>query len=228
MGEHASIKEWPEGERPRERLMKYGAESLSDAQLLAILLRTGDRDKSAVTMGLSLLDKYKTLSNIDAASFRELEEMKGLGPAKIAQLKAAFELGRRLVREDNGFHSYFASAHAVFSYFASRFRHLKKELFIVLLLDVKNKLIREYKVSEGTLTNSIIHPREAFRQAVKDSAASVIFVHNHPSGDSTPSRDDIAITVRLKEAGTLMGIPVLDHVIIGDNQYTSLKEKGIL
>lgn len=228
MAEHSSIKSWPEGERPRERLMKHGAESLSDAQLLAILLRTGDRDKSAVTMGLALLDMYKTLSNVDAASFRELAEMKGLGPAKIAQLKAAFELGRRLVREDNGFHAHFSSAHAVFAYFASRFRHLKKELFVALLLDAKNKLIREYKVSEGTLTNSLIHPREAFRQAVKDSAAAVIFVHNHPSGDPTPSKDDIAITSRLKDAGEIMGIPVLDHVIIGDNGYVSLKEKGIL
>lgn len=228
MAEHSSIKSWPEGERPRERLMKHGAESLSDAQLLAILLRTGDRDKSAVTMGLALLEMYKTLSNVDAASFRELAEMKGLGPAKIAQLKAAFELGRRLVREDNGFHAHFSSAHAVHAYFASRFRHMKKELFMALLLDAKNKLIREYKVSEGTLTNSLIHPREAFRQAVKDSAAAVIFVHNHPSGDPTPSRDDIAITGRLKEAGEIMGIPVLDHVILGDAGYVSLKEKGYL
>jgi DNA repair protein RadC len=228
MADHTSIKSWPEGERPRERLMKHGAESLSDAQLLAILLRTGDRDKSAVTLGLGLLDTYKTLGNVDAASFRELAAMKGLGPAKIAQIKAAFELGRRLLREESGLHAHFSSAHAVYSYFASRFRHLKKELFVALLLDAKNRLIREYRVSEGTLTNSLIHPREAFRQAVKDSAAAVIFVHNHPSGDPTPSREDITITARLKEAGELMGIPVLDHVIIGDNGYASLKEKGHL
>jgi len=228
MTDHSGIKSWPEDERPRERLMKHGAEGLSDAQLLAILLRTGDRDKSAVTMGLALLQEYQTLSNINAASFRELEKMKGLGPAKIAQLKAAFELGRRLMRESNGFHSHFSSAHAVYSYFASRFRHLKKELFVALLLDAKNKLIREYRVSEGTLTNSLIHLREAFKQAVKDSAAAVIFVHNHPSGDPTPSSDDISITGRLKEAGALIGIPVIDHVIIGENGYASLKEKGYL
>ncbi|HSW61985.1 MAG TPA: DNA repair protein RadC [Dissulfurispiraceae bacterium] len=231
MANHQSIKEWPEAERPRERLLKHGAENLSDAQLLAILLRTGNKDASAVKLGISLLDAYKTLHNIESAALRDMQmhtELKGIGPAKLAQLKAAFELGRRLLREESGFDSHFSSGHEVHAYFASRFRHLKKELFVALFLDAKNKLIREYKVSEGTLTNSLIHPREAFKQAIKESAASVIFVHNHPSGDPTPSRDDLAVTRRLKDVGELVGIAVLDHIIIGDGAFVSLKEKGVL
>lgn len=231
MSDQSSIKHWPETERPRERLLKHGADHLSDAQLLAIALRTGNKDKSAVNLGLALLDIYKTLGNIEGTSLRELQErpeLKGIGAAKLAQLKAAFELGRRLLREESGFHAHFSSSHAVYAYFASRFRHLKKELFVALFLDAKNKLIREYKVSEGTLTNSMIHPREAFKQAIKESAASVIFVHNHPSGDPSPSQDDLAVTRRLKDVGELLGIPVLDHIIIGDGTYVSLKEKGIV
>ena len=231
MADQSSIKHWPEAERPRERLLKHGADNLSDAQLLAIVLRTGNKDRSAVNLGLALLDIYKTLGNIEGTSLRELQErpeLKGIGAAKLAQLKAAFELGRRLLREESGFHSHFSSSHAVYAYFASRFKHLKKELFVALFLDAKNKLIREYKVSEGTLTNSMIHPREAFKQAIKESAAAVIFVHNHPSGDPSPSQDDLAVTRRLKDVGDLVGIPVLDHIIIGDGTYVSLKEKGIV
>ncbi len=231
MGENTSIRNWPETERPRERLLKHGADTLSDAQLLAILLRTGNRDRSAVNLGIGLLDIYKTLGNIESASLRELKErpeLKGIGAAKLAQMKAAFELGRRLLREESGFHDHFTSSSTVYAYCASRFKHLKKELFVALFLDAKNKLIREYTVSEGTLTNSVIHPREAFKQAIRESAASVVFVHNHPSGDPTPSQDDLAVTRRLRDAGELVGIPVLDHIIIGDGAYISLKEKGFL
>lgn len=222
------IKDWPENERPRERLIKYGAESLSDAQLLAIILRTGSGERGVLGLSMSILDTFKTLRNIDAASISELSSIKGLGTAKIAQIKAAFELGKRLMGESSDGKPVFSSSHSIFSYFAPRFKNLKKEFFIGILLDAKNRLIRECKVSEGTLTNSLIHPREAFKEAVKESAASVIFVHNHPSGDPTPSRDDITITERLKSAGDIIGINVLDHVIIGDRKYVSLKEKGVL
>ena len=222
------VKDWPENERPRERLIKYGAESLSDAQLLAIIIRTGSGEKGVLGLSMSLLDAFKTLRNIDAASISDLSSMKGLGTAKIAQIKAAFELGKRLMGESFDGKPVFSSSHSIYSYFAPRFKNLKKEFFIGVLLDAKNRLIRECKVSEGTLTNSLIHPREAFKEAVKESAASIIFVHNHPSGDPTPSRDDIAITERLKSSGDIIGINVLDHVIIGDGKYVSLKEKGIL
>jgi DNA repair protein RadC len=222
------VKDWPENERPRERLVKYGPESLSDAQLLAIILRTGSGEKGVMGLSMSLLETFKTLKNIDAASALELSSIKGLGTAKIAQIKAAFELGKRLMGESSDGRPLFSSSYPVYEYFAPRFKNLKKEIFISVLLDAKNRLVRESKISEGTLTNSLIHPREAFKEAVRESAASIIFVHNHPSGDPEPSKDDIIITERLKNAGNIIGIQVLDHVIIGDGKYVSLKEKGML
>lgn len=222
------VKDWPESERPRERLIKHGADSLSDAQLLAIILRTGSGGKGVMDLSIGLLDRFSELRNLDSASISDLNSIKGLGTAKIAQMKAAFELGKRLMSVPADGKPVFSSSHSLYSYFAPRFKNLKKELFISVLLDAKNRLIRECRVSEGTLTNSLIHPREAFREAIRESAASVIFVHNHPSGDPEPSRDDITITERLKSAGEIIGINVLDHVIIGDGKYTSLKEKGLL
>jgi len=219
---------WPENERPRERLIKYGAGHLSDAQLLAIILRTGSRDKGVLDLSLDLLEKFKSLRGIDAASVAELTSTKGLGTAKTAQIKAAFELGKRLMAESSDGKPVFSSSHSIHSYFSPRFKNLKKEIFVAVLLDAKNRFLREHKVSEGTLTNSPIHPREAFKEAIKESAASVIFVHNHPSGDPAPSRDDIAVTGRLKSAGEIIGIQVLDHIIIGDGVYVSLREQGVV
>ncbi len=222
------VKDWPSSERPRERLIRYGAESLSDAQLLAIILRTGGGGKGVLALAMELLDRFKGLREIDCASLRDLSGVKGLGIAKIAQLKAAFALGRRLMSESLEGNAAFSSSRTVYSYYAPRFKNLKKEVFLSLLLDTKNRLIREVKVSEGTLTNSLIHPREAFREAIRESAAAILFVHNHPSGDPEPSRDDVAVTERLKATGDIIGINVLDHVIIGDGRYVSLREKGIV
>ncbi len=222
------ITSWPENERPRERLIKYGAGHLSDAQLLAIILRTGSRERGVLELSLGLLEAFKSLRSIDAASAVELSSTKGLGTAKIAQIKAAFELGKRLMGESSDGKPVFSSSHSIHAYFSPRFKNLKKEIFLAVLLDAKNRLLREYKVSEGTLTNSPIHPREAFKEAIRESAASVIFVHNHPSGDPAPSRDDIAVTGRLKSAGEIIGIQVLDHIIIGDGIYVSLREQGVI
>lgn len=222
------VKDWPRDERPRERLLKYGADILSEAQLLAIILRTGGGGKGVMALALELLDRFRGLREIDCASIAELSSVKGLGAAKIAQLKAAFALGKRVMAGSLDGKAAFSSSRMVHSYFAPRFKNAKKEVFLCLLLDTKNRLIREAKVSEGTLTNSPIHPREAFKEAIRESAAAVIFVHNHPSGDPEPSRDDIAVTERLKATGDLVGINVLDHVIIGDGKYVSLREKGIL
>jgi len=225
------VKDWPKDERPRERLIKHGAEHLSDAQLLAIILRTGSGSKGVMSLAMEILEKEKELRNIDSATIGELKKIVGLGTAKIAQLKAAFELGKRLMSESVSGDQVFTSSRAVYTYLAPRFKNLKKETFISLLLDTKNRLVgeREYnRVSEGTLTNSLIHPREAFKEAIRESAASVIFAHNHPSGDPEPSRDDLAVTEKLRSAGEIVGIAVLDHVIIGDGRYVSLKEKGLL
>lgn len=224
----SKVCEWPENERPRERLLRHGAESLSDAQLLAILLRTGSSEKGVMDLAIGFLDTFKNLRSIDSAALADLTAIKGVGSAKIAQIKAAFELGKRLMAESHEGQPICNSSAAVHSYLAPRFKNVKKELFICLLLDAKNRLIKDVRISEGTLTNSLIHPREAFKEAIRESAASVIFVHNHPSGDPAPSRDDIAVTERLKKAGEVIGIAALDHIIIGDGSYVSLKEKGIL
>ena len=224
----SKVKDWPRDERPRERLIKHGAENLSDAQLLAIILRTGSGGKGVLALAMELLDRFKGLREIDCASLSDLSDVKGLGLAKIAQLKAAFALGKRLMSESLEGNAAFSSSRMVHSYFSPRFKNVKKEVFLSLLLDTKNRLIKEVKVSEGTLTNSLIHPREAFREAIRESAAAVLFVHNHPSGDPEPSRDDIAVTERLKATGDIVGIKVLDHVIIGDGRYVSLREKGIM
>lgn len=229
--EYQSIKNWPEDERPRERLLKYGADELSTAQLMAIILRTGGRQKSALELSRELLTQFNSVKEIEGASLAEFSKIKGIGSAKLAQLKAAFELGRRLMSsEAEGGESKpsFKKSSDVFDYYRPKFYGLKKERFICALLDTKNRIFKETVVSEGTLTSSLVHPREVFRSAIKEASASVLFLHNHPSGDTTPSRDDIAITERLVQTGKIVGIEVLDHIIISDSGYLSLFEQGYI
>ncbi|MEW6600721.1 MAG: DNA repair protein RadC [Nitrospirota bacterium] len=229
--EYKSIKEWPEDERPRERLLKWGADGLSTAELIAIILKTGGKDKSAIDLAREVMMRFSGLSDIEAASAAEFTDIKGIGRAKVAQLKAAFELGRRMLQADGGEDRsslMFRNSRDVYEYFRPRFYGLKKERFLCALLDAKNRVFRETVVSEGTLTSSLVHPREVFRYAIKEAAASVIFVHNHPSGDPNPSRDDIDITKRLVETGKVIGINVIDHVIVSDGTYLSLMEKGYI
>ena len=225
---YQSIKKWPEGERPRERLLKYGARTLSDAQLLAIILRTGGGGKSALDLAMEMLNSFENMRDIEQAAVPEFSGFKGMGSAKIAQIKAAFELGRRLLGESNAKGPQFLSGNDVYLYYSQLLSGIKREVFHCAMLDAKNRIFRDSRISEGTLTNSLIHPREAFRDAIKESAASVIFVHNHPSGDPAPSREDILITERLVDAGDIVGIKVLDHVIIGDGRFTSMMEKGYI
>ena len=229
--QYQSIKNWPEDERPRERLLRFGADELSTAQLLAIILRTGGRNKSALELAREILVKFNNLKEIEDASIAEFSELKGIGAAKIAQIKAAFELGKRLIANEKRNTSQwpcFNNSSQVYTYYMPKFYGLKKEKFLCTLLDTKNKVFKETTVSEGTLTSSLVHPREVFRYAIKEAAASVLFVHNHPSGDPSPSRDDIDITKRLIETGKIIGINVLDHIIIGDGRYLSLIESGYL
>ncbi len=225
---YKSIKNWPEDERPRERLLKLGAESLSDAQLLAIILRTGGGGRSAIELAMEMLNSFKTLKNIENASMRDFALHKGMGTAKAAQLKAAFELGRRSLREHDEKGPVFSSSRDVYSYYHPLIMNLKKEVLFCAMLDAKNRMFKDCRISEGTLTNSIIHPREAFKNAIRESAASVIFVHNHPSGDPAPSREDISVTERLVKTGEIIGIKVLDHVIIGHSKHVSLIESGYI
>lgn len=224
------IKDWPADERPREKLLASGADKLTDAELLALIIRTGDSSSknSAVDLARSLLSRFGSFRQLAAASISELCQQTGIGPAKAAEIQALFQIARRFA--DNRLQpgqSYRFSQDA-FDHFHERLCDYRKEVFLALLLDAKNRLIKEVQISEGSLSASIVHPREVFAPVLKESAAGVLFVHNHPSGDPTPSREDIEITERLKKIGDLMGVRVLDHIIIGNGAYVSLADRGLL
>jgi DNA repair protein RadC len=231
-GYQRAIKEWPEDERPRERLMKLGADALSEAQLLAIVLSTGDASsgRSALDLAMHLVQTFGGLRALDAASIAELRQMKGIGPAKATTIKAALELGRRLSGEPAQRNFKVTSPQDLVNYFRPRLQHLRKEVFKAVLLNTKHQVLKDVTVSEGSLSASLVHPREAFLPAIKESAAAVIFLHNHPSGDPTPSTEDRELTVRLAEVGQLVGINVLDHIIIGSGTpgYISFRDAGWL
>ena len=226
------INKWPESERPREKLIKYGSEYLTNSELLAIILRTGTNNKkgsrSALDISKSLLSGYKNLNELLDASVAELTGVSGIGTAKACQIIAALELGKRAVSEKNGNNKSFRCSEEVANYYIPLLKDLKKEQFRVLLLDVKNKLIKEVLISQGSLTSSIVHPREVIKPVIKDSAASVIFIHNHPSGDPEPSNDDIEITDRLCKSFNILGINVLDHIIVAGSGYFSFKQRQLI
>jgi DNA repair protein RadC len=227
-----AIKEWPEDERPRERLMKLGAEALSDAQLLAIVLATGESSsgQSALDLAMNLAQLFGGLRALDAASIAELCQTKGIGPAKATTIKAALELGKRLSGEPPERKFKVTAPVDLVNYYRPRLQHLRKEVFKAVLLDTKHQMLKDVTVSEGSLSASLVHPREAFLPAIKESAAAVIFLHNHPSGDPTPSAEDKELTHRLAEVGRLVGIGVLDHIIIGMGSpgYMSFRDAGLL
>jgi DNA repair protein RadC len=230
--DYLPINRWPEDERPREKLIKKGPEYLSDCELLAIMLRTGtcnnNSSRSALDLAKALLAKYRNLNELLDASAAELTEIKGIGWAKAAQVIAAIELGKRAISERNGNNKSFRCSEEVANYYIPLLKDLKKEQFRVLLLDIKNKVIKEVLISQGSLTSSIVHPREVIKPAVKESAASVIFIHNHPSGDPEPSVDDMEITDRLCKSFSIMGIGVLDHIIVAEGGYFSFKQKKLM
>jgi DNA repair protein RadC len=222
-----SVKHWPRDERPRERLLSHGPSTLSDAQLLAIIIRNGRAGRSAVDLGRELLERFGSLAGIEQAGMKEICEVEGIGPAKAAEIKAAVELGRRYQKPSLAGAS-FCSSSDVAAYYRPRMKDLKKEIFRCALLDTKNALIREEVVSIGSLSASIVHPRDTFKAAVRESAAAVIFIHNHPSGDIKPSQEDILLTRRLVQAGEVIGIQVLDHIIIGDGDHFSFRDNGMI
>ena len=224
------IKQWPEDERPREKLLKSGPEALTDAELLALILRTGDAvsGKSALDIGRELLQEFGGLRSLAGVSTVDICRIKGAGPAKAACIKAALELAGRSGARRLESNERYTSPRQIFEHFHYTYRDRRKEYFLALLLDGKNRIIREVRISEGSLNQSIVHPREVFSPAVRESAAAVILVHNHPTGDPAPSREDIEITRRLREAGDLMGIKVLDHIIIGDGVFLSFSAQGMM
>jgi DNA repair protein RadC len=229
MGIASQIREWPAEDRPRERLYHKGAEALADAELIAIQLGTGVPGQSAVDVAREMLARYGSLSALSGLGVSELSGMRGVGRVKAVRLTAAFEMSRRL-RSRNGAYQrvVLSSPEQVFARYGPLMEDLKKELFRVALLDAQNGLLRDVVVSEGTLSASLVHPREVFKPAILESAASVILLHNHPSGDPTPSREDLRLTRQLVECSKLLDLRIHDHVIIGRERFVSLAQRGAI
>jgi DNA repair protein RadC len=222
------IKDWPEHERPRERLIKYGADKLQDAELLAIILRVGGIEDTAIDLARILLNKFGSFRGLDGKSVSELCEVNGIGPAKAAQIKAAMEMGKRMASEQIKIKERIESYKDVYKLVGPYMRDLHREEFKIILLTSRNNLILERTLFEGSLTESIVNAREIVKEALNNTAASIVFVHNHPSGDPTPSTEDKNITQRLVNACKLVGVNPLDHVIIGKDDYYSFSENGLI
>jgi len=213
-------------ERPNERLARAGIEALSDVELLALLLRTGHRGASALDLARRLCARYPRVADLATATPDEIAGRAGIGRAHAAAICAAIALGRRADTHDLERGDRIGGSADVFRHFHARLAGLRQERFHVVMLDGKGRVMRDLRVSEGTLTASLVHPREVFRAAIREAAASVILVHNHPSGDPTPSPEDVTLTTRLRAAGDLVGIKVIDHVVIGHHRYASLVDLG--
>lgn len=222
-----TVHDLPKSERPRERLQKHGAEALSSQELLALIIGRGVSKKSVMTIAQELLSKFGNIKAISEATLEELSQIKGIGFAKAAQLKASFELARRKDEHD-GERLSVKSHQDVIKVVRQKLKDKKKEHFLILCLDTRNNLKKISTISTGTLDANLVHPREVFKEAIQSLSSSIILVHNHPSGNPEPSEADIDITKRIMETGKIVGINVLDHIIVGDNTSFSFKEKGIV
>ncbi|AMA74605.1 hypothetical protein ACH33_04160 [Aneurinibacillus sp. XH2] len=222
------LKNMPESDRPRERMMRVGPGALSDAELLALLLRTGSAEESVMSLACRVLNRFEGVRGLKSASFEELIAMKGIGPAKALLIMAGLELGKRMSTALPSDRFAIRSPKDVADVMMEELRYHTQEHFVCLYLNTKNHIIGRETIFIGSLNSSIVHPREVYKEAIRRSSASVICLHNHPSGDPAPSREDIDVTRRLQEAGRILGIELLDHVIIGDGRFYSMKEKGHL
>ena len=226
--EYRRLKDFPEELLPRERLFQMGPEALSNREILAILLRTGIKGENVLNLAERILVEAEGIAGLAKLTVHELEQLHGLGKAKAAEIKASVELGRRSVSADPLTRSVVNSPEDIAHLVMEEMRNLDREHFRVVTLTTKNHILGISPISVGSLNSSLVHPRECFKEAIRRNANAIILLHNHPSGDPTPSREDIEVTKRLVEGGHLLGIEVLDHVIIGDKRYISLKERGLI
>lgn len=227
---YLTVKELPTSERPYEKCERYGAVSLSDAELLAVILRTGTKEQRVIDLAVNILNystAYPGLKGLNYLMMKDFTKIKGVGRVKAIELLCLTEITKRMSREIHKDSLKLITPQSVADYYMQDLRHLTREQVLLLLMDSKNKIIKDMIISEGTVNTSIMPTREVFVQAVKYEAVNIILLHNHPSGDPTPSAEDIRVTKRLYEAGNLIGITLMDHIIIGDNRYISLKEQGL-
>lgn len=222
------IKDLPQHERPRERLETQGPTALSNPELIAIILRTGNSSQTAVELASTLLSRHGSLRELSKASVAEISKTKGIGAAKACQIAAAFELGRRSAGHLDSMRPKITCPADLADLVRGRVADSTQELLMAALLNAKNELMRVVTITQGTLTASLIHPRETFRAAIAESCYALILIHNHPSGDPEPSGEDVSMTRKMVEAGAILGIKVLDHIIIGGDSFTSMKDKGII
>lgn len=228
---HHRVKDLPISERPYEKCEKYGPGSLSDAELLATIIRTGSKSERVIDVANHILNYskvYRGLIGINYLSLQELMTIRGIGRVKAVQILCIAELTKRMAKATNEDGLRLLSPESVASYYMQEMRHLSREQIILVMLDSKSKILKDMIISSGSVNASILAPREIFLNALKYGAVNIILLHNHPSGDPTPSKEDINSTRRLIDAGNLIGIKLIDHIIIGDNRFISLKEKGIL
>jgi DNA repair protein RadC len=223
-----AIKDWPEGERPRERLVALGAQALSDAELIAVILGTGTAGRSALDLGREALARFGGLSGLLASGPEQLGSINGLGPAKSAQLQAVLELARRSLREEMRQSPALSSPDKVRDFLRMTLAHREHEVFVALFLDSQNRLLATDELFRGTLTQTSVYPREVVKRALAVNAGAVIFAHNHPSGVAEPSRSDELLTASLKQALALVDVRVLDHLIVAGNGTVSFAERGLL
>jgi len=223
------VKDLPLDDRPREKLLLRGAQNLSDAELIAILLRTGTKGKSVITIAQELLQKEGNLANLATRTIDSITKNNGIGNDKAAALLAAFEINRRIQSQSKWLsNKKITSPQDVADIFIPLLRDELKERFIVVCLNSSNKIIKQETISIGNLNSSIVHPREVFKVAIDNLSASIILIHNHPSGNTEPSNEDISITKKIVESGKVIDIPVFDHIIIAGNNYTSFVEKRLI
>lgn len=218
-------------ERPYEKCMEYGARYLTDAELLAVIIKTGAKGERSLDIAnkiLNISEQYKGVLGIHHSSMEQLMKIRGVGQVKAIQLKCVAELARRFAKAQAVRRLSFKEPAAIAEYYMEDFRHEEREMCMVLMLDTKCSLLREVHISTGTINASLVSPREIFREALQCNAVNLILLHNHPSGDCAPSNEDVAVTLRVKECGSIIGIPLIDHIIIGDKQYTSMRELGLL